>query len=169
MLCFWSSKVLSISRAAVEWLQSRNSTRRSSLCVLIIIPATATGAIFVFLSLNPARPQGHQLITCTWDIVLGRSTARVFLFKCSPAARNLTCKSPRYFTSSAASSKSLSTASLSAASLSAASYRLQEGNVHDEQCHNFVRCVRCFELKVGCKIFFGGLAMANLLVIKLAG
>ena len=83
---FRSSKVPSISRAAVERRRSRSSTRRSSLCVFIVIPATATvtaSAIFVVFSLDPARPQGHQLITCTRDIVLGRSTARVFLFKCS--------------------------------------------------------------------------------------
>ena len=81
---FRSSKVPSISRAAVERRRSRSSTRRSSLCVFIVIPATATvtaSAIFVVFSLDPARPQGHQLITCTRDIVLGRSTARVFLFK----------------------------------------------------------------------------------------
>ena len=117
---FRSSKVPSISRAAVERRRSRSSTRRSSLCVFIVIPATATvtaSAIFVVFSLDPARPQGHQLITCTRDIVLGRSTARVFLFKCS---QKFNTQIPELFRlvrrMSAASSKSLSAASLSVAS-----------------------------------------------------
>ena len=135
---FRSRKVQSISRAAVERRQSMSSTRLSSLCVFIVMPATASmtaSAIFVVFSLDPARLLGHQLIAHSPWQEHGQSVP----FQVLPEIYNA---NPQDISPSPL--RPPNPCPLHPCPLRPASSRFQEGNVHDEQCHNFVCCVHGF-------------------------